>query len=339
MKHFNLAIAAGVMTLVSATTAGAVDITGAGSTFAAPLYASWGDAVKAKTGNTLNYQAIGSGGGVTQITNRTVDFGASDAPVAHDQLTMAAIGPIVATYNVPGVTDLTLSGPVLADIYLGKVKTWNDPEITALNAGKTLPSAAIVPVYRSDASGTSFAFTSYLSMVSPAWKSGVGAATSVMWPAGTGSKGSDGVAATVKNTAGGIGYVEYNYAASNNLATTSMVNAAGKTVKPTTAAFQAAADQADWKNAVDMAPSLLNLGGDATWPIMTATYVLLPTNPSDPAKSAAAMKFFDWGYGADGKAAATKLFYIPIPDAIAANIRAAWTANIKGTDGKAVSYQ
>jgi phosphate transport system substrate-binding protein len=275
-----------------------------------------------------------------------VDFGASDAPVPHDQLTMAklfqfpaAIGPIVTTYNVPGVTDLTLSGPVLADIYLGNIKTWNDPKIAALNPGAKLPATAVVPVYRSDASGTSFAYTSYLATVSPAWKSGVGAATSVQWPAGTGSKGSDGVAATVKNTAGGIGYVEYNYAAANNLPTTALVNAAGKTVKPTTAAFQAAADQADWKNAVDMAPTLLNLGGDTTWPIMTATYVLLPTNPTDAAKSAAVMKFFDWGYGADGKAAATKLFYIPIPDAIAANVRAAWTANVKGPDGKANSIQ
>jgi phosphate transport system substrate-binding protein len=346
VKHFNLAIAAGVLTLLSATTAGAVDITGAGSTFAAPLYASWGDAAKAKFGIALNYQAIGSGGGITQITNRTVDFGATDAPVPHDQLMMAkmfqfptAIGAEVATYNIAGVTDLTLSGQVLADIYLGKITKWNDAAIAKLNPGKTLPSTAIVPVYRSDASGTTFAFTSYLATVSPDWKSGVGAATSVQWPAGTGSKGNDGVAATVKNTPGGVGYVEFIYAASNNLPAAAMVNKAGKTVKPSTAGFSAAASQADWAHAVDMAPTMLDLGGDTTWPIVTATYALLPTNPTDAAKSAAVMKFFDFGYSADGQALAQKLFYISIPDTIAAEIRKAWRAEVKGPDGKTVSLE
>jgi phosphate transport system substrate-binding protein len=345
LKHINLAILAGAATLLSATAAFAVDITGAGATFPAPVYAAWGDAYKAKTGTALNYQAIGSGGGVTQITNRTVDFGASDAPVPPEQLAMAklfqfpaVIGAEVATYNLPGVTDLTLSGPVLADIYQGKIKTWNDAKIAALNPGKTLPATAIVPVYRSDASGTSFVFTSYLTGVSPSWKSDVGAATSVQWPAGAGAKGNDGVAATVTNTAGGIGYVEYVYSAENNLPAAAMINKAGKTVKASEAAFQAAADQADWAKAVGLAPDMLNLGGDTTWPIVSATYILLPTNPTNPAKSAAVMKFFDWAYTADGDALAGKLHYIPIPDTVADTVRKAWTANIKGPDGKAVSF-
>jgi phosphate transport system substrate-binding protein len=344
VKNIHLAIAAGAMTLVSATTAFAVDITGAGATFPAPVYAAWGDAYKAKAGTALNYQAIGSGGGVTQITNRTVDFGASDNPVAQADLAAAklfqfpaVVGAEVATYNLPGVTNLTLNGPVLADIYQGKIKTWNDPKIVALNAGVTLPNTAIVPVYRSDSSGTSFVFTTYLSDVSPSWKSDVGAANSVMWPAGAGAKGNDGVAATVKNTPGGIGYVEFVYAAANNLSGAAMINKAGKTVKAAPAAFKAASDQADW-NAPGMAPSMINLGGDATWPIVSATYILLPINPTDAAKSAAVMKFFDWAYGPDGAAIATKNFYIPLPDSVTANIRKAWPANIKGPDGKAVSF-
>jgi phosphate transport system substrate-binding protein len=345
VKHINLAMAAGLVTVLSATAAGAVDITGAGATFPAPVYSAWGDAYKAKTGTALNYQAIGSGGGVTQITNRTVDFGASDAPVAETQLTTAklfqfpaVIGAEVATYNLPGVPNLILNGPVLADIYQGKIKTWNDAKITALNAGVMLPATAIVPVYRSDASGTSFVFTSYLAGVSPSWKADVGAATSVQWPAGAGAKGNDGVAATVKNTPGAVGYVEFVYAAENNLAAASMINKAGKTVKPTEAAFKAAADQADWVKAVGMAPDMLNLGGDTTWPIVSATYILLPTNPADAAKSAAVMKFFDWAYGNDADAIAAKLHYITIPDQVADTVRKAWAASVKGPDGKAVTF-
>jgi phosphate transport system substrate-binding protein len=236
------------------------------------------------------------------------------------------------------VTDLILNGPVLADIYQGKIKTWNDAKITALNPGKTLPATAIVPVYRSDASGTSFVFTSYLAGVSPSWKSDVGAATSVQWPAGAGAKGNDGVAATVKNTVGGVGYVEFVYAAENNLPSAAMINKAGKTVKASEAAFKAAADQADWVKAVGMAPDMLNLGGDTTWPIVSATYILLPIDPKDAAKSAAVMKFFDWAYGNDGDALASKLHYIPLPDAVADTVRKAWPANVKGPDGKAVTF-
>jgi phosphate transport system substrate-binding protein len=345
VKLINLAMAGGFATVLSATAAGAVDITGAGATFPAPVYSAWGDAYKAKTGGALNYQAIGSGGGVTQITNRTVDFGASDAPVAPAQLAKAKlfqfpalIGAEVATYNLPGVTGLVLSGPVLADIYQGKIKTWNDARITAINPGKTLPATAVVPVYRSDASGTSFVFTSYLAGVSPSWKADVGAATSVQWPAGAGAKGNDGVAATVKNTTGAIGYVEFVYSAENNLPAAAMLNKAGKIVTPTETAFKAAAAQADWAKAVGMAPDMLNLGGDTTWPIVSATYILLPTDPKDAAKSAAVMKFFDWAYGNDADAIAVKLHYLPIPDAVAETVRKAWPANIKAPDGKPVSF-
>jgi phosphate transport system substrate-binding protein len=343
VKNLNFALVAAAAAMLSTTAASAVDITGAGATFPAPVYSAWGEAYKAATGGALNYQAIGSGGGVTQITNRTVDFGASDAPVAQANLDKAkllqfpaVIGSEVATFNLPGVANLTLSGPVLADIYQGKIKTWSDKKIADLNPGVTLPSTAIVPIYRSDASGTTFVFTSYLADVSPSWKSDVGAATAVQWPAGAGAKGNDGVAATVKNTAGAVGYVEFVYAANNNLAMASLVNKAGKVVKPSEASFAAAASQADWANAKGLAPSMLNLGGDTTWPIVSATYILLPLNPTDAAKSAAVMKFFDWAFKS-GDAAADKLHYIPIPDSVADTVRKSWSA-VKAADGKAVTF-
>jgi len=310
----------------------AADITGAGATFPAPVYSTWGDAYKAKAGNALNYQAIGSGGGVTQITNRTVDFGATDAPLSLDQLEKAkliqfpaVIGSEVMTYNLPGVAEMKLSGQIVADMYQGKIKTWNDAKIAALNPGVTLPATAVTPIYRSDASGTSFVFTSYLADVSAAWKKDVGAATSVEWPAGAGAKGNDGVAATVKNTAGAIGYVEYVFAAANNLAMASLENKSGKIVKPSVAGFVAASSQADWAGAKDLAPNMLNLPGDATWPIVSATYILLPINPTDAARSLEVMKFFDWAYK-DGTQAAEKLNYIALPDAVTARIRQSWTA-------------
>jgi phosphate transport system substrate-binding protein len=340
MRFLTAGLLAGFAFAAIGQTAVAADITGAGATFPAPAYAAWGDAYKAKTGNSLNYQGIGSGGGVTQISNRTVDFGASDAPVPQADLDKnkllqfpAVIGSLVATFNLAGVTELNLSGPVLADIYQGKIKTWNDAKIAALNPNVKLPATAIVPVYRSDASGTSFVYTSYLAEVSPSWKSEVGAATSVQWPAGAGAKGNDGVAATVKNTAGAIGYVEFVYAASNKLNMASLQNKAGKTIKPTEASFAAAAGQAKWADAKDLAPSMLNLDGDNTWPIVSATYILLPTNPTDAARSAEVMKFFDWAFK-EGGAAAEKLHYIPLPASVTDTVRAAWKAKVKSSDGK-----
>ena len=263
----------------------AQQITGAGSSFAAPIYGKWAEAA-ASAGVKLNYQSIGSGGGINQINNRTVDFGASDMPVAAADLSKnklvqfpTVIGGVVAIVNIPGVAEnqLKLDGELLADIYLGKITKWNDPKIAALNAGVALPSLAIAPVYRADGSGTTFVFTDYLSMQSPEWKSKVGASTSVKWAAGNGAKGSDGVAATVRQVKGGIGYVESAYAEQNHLTTTMLRNKAGQFVAPAMPAFAAAAANADWSKVQDFAIDLNDQPGAASWPIESATFVLLPT--------------------------------------------------------------
>jgi phosphate transport system substrate-binding protein len=242
---------------------------------------------------------------------------------------------VVAIVNIDGVDGLVLNGAVLADIYQGKITKWNDPKIAALNAGKTLPDLAIVPVYRSDSSGTSFVFTSYLASTSADWKSNVGAATSVQWPAGAGAKGNEGIAGTVKNTKGAVGYVEFIYAAANNLAAADLVNKAGKVVKPTTAAFMEAAAAADWKGAKNFAASMIDTAGAGAWPITSPTYILLPKNPTNGAQSAEAIKFFDWAYSAEGDAVAEKLHYIPLPDSVVADIKKAWASEVKA-DGKPV---
>lgn len=321
----------------------AADITGAGATFPAPVYQAWAVAYKEKTGTGLNYQSIGSGAGQTQIFNRTVDFGASDAPVATEKLAEqkllqfpAVIGSVVPIVNLDGIeaNKLNLTGPVLADIYLGKIKKWNDSKIEALNKGVKLPDLAIVPVYRSDGSGTTFVFASYLSAVSPEWKSNVGAATSVQWPAGAGGKGNEGVAGTVKNTKGAIGYVEYIYASANNLVTAQLQNKAGKFVAPTVPAFQAAAANADWAGAKDFAASMIDTAGDTTWPIVSATFILLPKEPKSGAQAAEVIKFFDWAFK-EGGPIADKLHYIPLPGEVANRVRAAWKSEVKA-DGKAV---
>jgi phosphate transport system substrate-binding protein len=338
------ALAATLVAVTTAAPALAGDFTGAGATFPAPVYAAWAADYKAKTGSALNYQGIGSGGGQTQILNRTVDFGASDAPMADDKLESGkllqfptVIGSVVPIVNLDGVAagQLTLTGPVLANIYLGKIAKWNDKAIADLNPGVKLPDQAILPVYRSDSSGTTFVFTSYLADVSADWKSGVGAAQSVKWVAGNGAKGNDGVAATVKNAKGAIGYVEYVYAASNSLVSTKLVNKAGKTVAPTEPAFQAAAANADWKGAKNFAASMINTAGDTTWPIVSATFILLPKNPTNAAQSAEVMKFFDWAYGA-GDEIAAKLHYIALPASVKDAVRAAWAAEIKDASGAAI---
>ncbi|MBS7544507.1 phosphate ABC transporter substrate-binding protein PstS [Ancylobacter oerskovii] len=341
---FNRLLGVAVVSFAFAGSAFAADINGAGASFPAPVYQAWAAAYKEKSGTGLNYQSIGSGGGQNQIVNRTVDFGASDAPMKDDKLEAAnllqfptVIGSVVAIVNIDGIGDgqLTLSGPVLADIYQGKITKWNDPKIAELNKGATLPDLAIVPVYRSDSSGTSFVYTSYLAAASADWKANVGAATSVQWPAGAGAKGNEGIAGTVKNTKGAVGYVEFVYAAANKLATTNLVNKAGKVVKPETAAFVEAAAAADWKGAKNFAASMIDTAGEKAWPITSPTYILLPKNPTNAAQSAEAIKFFDWAYGADGDAIAEKLHYIPLPDAVVTQIRDAWKAEVKA-DGKAV---
>ncbi len=311
-------------------------ITGAGATFPAPVYAKWGEAAKAAIGVELNYQGIGSGGGQNQITNRTVDFGASDAPMDPAKLASAnllqfptVMGAVVPIVNLPGVPTNTvkLTGAILAEIYLGKITEWNDPKLVALNKGTVMPSLAIAPVYRADGSGTSFVFTTYLSTASADWKSAVGAGTSVKWPAGAGAKGNDGVAGTVRNTKGGIGYVENAYATQNNLATTELQNKAGQFVKPSAAAFQAAASAGDWAGAQNFAVNLIDTAAPTAWPIVSATFLLVPKDPKDPARAASVLKFVDWAY-TNGSPIATQLEYIPLPKAVQDNVRAAWKTNI-----------
>ena len=347
MKITSVALAAlmaGLSTAAVSTAAMAQSITGAGSSFAAPLYGVWGEAAKSAIGVDLNYQSIGSGAGQNQVKARTVDFGASDAPVDDDKLAAAkefqfptAIGAIVPIVNIPGVAnnELKLSGPVLAEIYLGDITNWNDPKIVALNPGVALPDLAIAPVHRADGSGTTYVFTAYLSQVSPEWKSKVGFATSVSWALGAGAKGNEGVAGTVKNVQGGIGYVEYVYVAKNTLTATKLQNASGAYLIATPASFQTAAANADWKHAKNFVANMLNTPGVQSWPIVSATYALLPENPKDASKSLGVMKFFDYGF-AKGADAAGSLYYIPLPVAVENSIRKGWTASIKGPDGAAI---
>ena len=347
MKIVITTVALGLAALAVAVPSGPADaqqITGAGATFPAPVYTKWGEQAKAAIGIELNYQAIGSGGGQNQILQRTVDFGASDAPMAPDKLESGKLlqfptvmGAVVVIVNMPGVeiNQLKLTGDLLADIYEGKITKWNDPKLVEANRGVDLPNLAIAPVYRADGSGTTFVFTSYLSAVSPDWKYKVGASTSVKWPAGAGAKGNDGVAATVHNTRGGIGYVEYAYASQNHLMTAQLRNKAGNFVSPTMESFQAAASNGDWAKAKNFAVDLIDQPGDKSWPIESATFIELPKDPKDPARSATVMKFFDWAYK-NGDASATSLEYIPLPDAVKTAVRTAWHAEIIGPDGKPI---
>jgi phosphate transport system substrate-binding protein len=331
------ALAASVLVAPSQS-ADAQQITGAGSSFAAPIYGKWAEAASGAGMAKLNYQAIGSGAGINQINNRTVDFGASDMPVPADQLKAhnvlqfpTVIGGVTIIVNIPEVQSnaLKLSGDVLAAIYLGTISKWNDPKIAALNAGLKLPNLAIAPVYRADGSGTTFVYTDYLSIVSADWKSKVGSSTSVKWPAGTGARGSDGVAGTVRNIRGAIGYVESSYATQNNLATAQLRNQAGKFVSPTMASFKAAVASADWTKVQNFAIDLNEQPGDQSWPIESATFVLLPTDPKEPAQSRAVIKFFDWSF-TNGDQIAEQLLYVPLPESVKAAVRQAWKSEVKG---------
>jgi phosphate transport system substrate-binding protein len=347
MKIAVTALALGLAGFAVAAPAGSAEaqqITGAGATFPAPVYTKWGEQAKAAIGIELNYQAIGSGGGQNQILQRTVDFGASDAPMAPEKLESGkllqfptVVGSVVVIVNVPGVeaNQLKLPAELLAAIYEGKIYKWNDPKLTEANHGVALPNLAIAPVYRADGSGTSFVYTSYLSAVSSSWKDKVGANTSVKWPAGSGAKGNDGVAATVRNTKGGIGYVEYAYASQNHLVTVQLRNKAGQFVSPTIESFASAAANGEWTNAKNFAVNLIDLPGDKSWPIVSTTFIELPKDPADPARSAAVIKFFDWAYK-NGDASATTLEYVPLPEAVKAAVRTAWHANIVGPSGKPV---
>ena len=327
----------------SSVAAHAVDLSGAGATFPYPVYAKWADAYKKETGVGLNYQSIGSGGGIKQIKAKTVTFGASDAPLPGKELDESGLaqfpmvmGGIVPVVNIDGVSagDLVIDGPTLASIFLGTIKTWDDPAIKKLNPNVKLPSNAIVVVHRSDGSGTTFIFTNYLSKVSPDWKSNVGAATSVEWPVGIGAKGNEGVSNNVAQTKGAIGYVEYAYALQNKMTTAKMINKDGKAVEANSASFQAAAANADWANSDHYYIILTNQPGANSWPIAGATFILMYQQPQDPANSAAALKFFDWAY-TKGDKAAEELDYVPLPDSVTAQIERTW-AEIKGSDGKPV---
>ncbi len=324
--------------------ANAVDITGAGATFPFPIYAKWAAAYKQKTGSGMNYQSIGSGGGIAQIKAKTVDFGASDMPLKAEDLDKAGlmqfpaiIGGVVPIVNVEGLAPgaFKLTGPVLADIYLGKVKTWNDKAIAELNPGLKLPAEAITVVRRSDGSGTTFLWTDYLSKVSPDWKSAVGASTAVAWPAGVGGKGNEGVAAYVQRIKGSIGYVEYAYAKKNKMAHVSVKNRDGQFVQPDDSSFQAAAAGADWKGTPGFGAILTDQPGKASWPITGASFILMYTRQDKPQNAMEVMKFFDWAFR-NGQAMATELEYVPLPEPLVRQIADAWKAQVKDSSGKAI---
>ncbi|WP_037587239.1 phosphate ABC transporter substrate-binding protein PstS [Stenoxybacter acetivorans] len=312
----------------------AANITGAGASFPQPVYAQWAQAYQKATGNQVNYQSIGSSGGVKQITAKTVDFGATDAPLTQDQLQKegliqfpTVVGGVVPIVNIDGVAagKMKLNGTVLADIYLGKITQWDDASIAALNPGLKLPSAKIVTVYRADGSGTTFNFTHYLSQVSAEWKNKAGVANTVKWPtanSGVAGKGNEGVASYVRRVNNSIGYVEYAYAKQNSLAYTQLQNKAGKFIQPSQASFAAAADT-DWKNASGYHLILTNQGGANAWPIAAATFILVHKNPADSTRSQEVLKFFEWAF-TQGDAAASKLDYVPLPAATKSLIRQTW---------------
>jgi phosphate transport system substrate-binding protein len=325
-------IVAGLTTMAAATIALAADISGAGATFPFPIYSKWAAAYKAQTGTGLNYQSIGSGGGISQIEAKTVTFGASDMPMSPADLEKnglvmfpTVVGSEVLVYNLPGIASnmIVLDGPTLASIYLGKIKIWNDPAIKKLNPSVNFPNTAIAVVHRSDGSGTTFIFANYLSKVSKEWSDKVGAGVSVDWPVGIGAKGNEGVAGNVTQTAGSIGYVEYAYAQQNKLPFTKMMNKAGQTVSPNMESFQAAAANADWEHADHFYMILTDQPGAKTWPIENPTFILVPKNPPNPAAATEALKFFKWAYANGGKMA-TDLDYIPLPDSVVQRIEASW---------------
>ncbi|HZP08510.1 MAG TPA: phosphate ABC transporter substrate-binding protein PstS [Methyloceanibacter sp.] len=338
------AAAAAIAAVFTVNTAVAADISGAGATFPYPIYAKWADAYKKETGIGLNYQSIGSGGGIKQIEAGTVTFGASDKPLPGEELDKFGLaqfpmvmGGIVPVINIEGVKpgEIVLDGPTLAKIFMGEVTKWDDEAIKKLNPKAKLPSQAIAVVHRSDGSGTTFNFTYYLSDVSADWKSKVGSDASVEWPTGIGAKGNEGVANNVAQTKGSIGYVEYAYALQNKLTYTNMVNKAGKTVTPTSKTFQAAAADADWSSKPGFGVILANQPGDESWPMTAGTWILMYKQPKDTAASAEALKFFAWAYK-NGDKMAEELDYIPMPDKVVEDVEKMWANDIKDASGKPV---
>jgi phosphate transport system substrate-binding protein len=332
-------VAAAALASLTAVSAFAADITGAGATFPFPIYAKWAEAYKAQTGVGLNYQSIGSSGGLKQIRAKTVAFGASDAPVSGADLDKdamiqfpAIIGGTVPVVNLEGFKpgELRVTGPVLADMYLGVITKWNDAKLAALNPGKALPDQSITIVHRADGSGTTFNFTDYLTSVSKPWADSVGKGAAVKWPApsSVGGKGNEGVAANVNRVKGALGYVEYAYVKKNNMTYMQLQNASGKYVAPDDKTFAAAAASADWFSVPGMGVSMVNAKGDLSWPISTASFILMYKDPADKAQSAEVLKFFDWAFKS-GKTMAADLDYVALPDTLTNDIRSKVWSQIK----------
>ncbi|MEP6740228.1 MAG: phosphate ABC transporter substrate-binding protein PstS [Caldimonas sp.] len=323
----------------------AQDVTGAGASFPAPVYAKWADAYNKATGARINYQSVGSGAGIKQIKAKTVDFGASDAPLKDEELAAdgliqfpTVIGGVVPVVNIVGVAPgkLRLTGPVLGDIYLGKITKWNDPAITSLNPGLALPDAAIAVVRRADGSGTSFNFTNYLSKVNPEWKTKVGEGTAVNWPTGAGGKGNEGVSAFVQRLPNSIGYVEYAYAKQNKMSYTLLRNDAGNFVAPDDLTFKAAAANADWNRTFYQV--LTGQPGKDSWPITAATFIIMFKVQDKPVNATNTIRFFDWAYSGGDKIA-DDLDYVPMPDSVKALVHKLWADNLKDTSGKSVALK
>jgi phosphate transport system substrate-binding protein len=342
MRILSYALAAGLAAATVASPAAAAAITGAGASFPFPVYAKWAEAYKKETGTSLNYQSVGSSGGIRQIRAKTVDFGATDAPLKGEDLEKSGLvqfptvmGGVVPVVNIAGVASgqLKLTGEVLADIFNGKISKWNDPKIAGINSSVTLPDATITPIYRSDGSGTTNIFTTYLSESSAAWKSSPGVGASVQWPVGQGGKGNEGVAALVKQVPNSIGYVEYAYAKQSDIAFTLLQNKAGKFVTPGDQSFQAAAANADWTAAPGFGISLTSQPGEEAWPITAGTFILVYKAPEKPEQVAEVLKFVDWAYK-NGDKLASDLDYVPLPDKVTDMVRKTWASEIKGPNGQ-----
>ncbi len=339
-----LAAATAILLAHDATALAQTTIAGAGATFPYPIYSRWAEAYREETGNSLNYQSIGSGGGLAQIQARTVDFGASDMPLEPELLEQrglvqfpAIIGGVVPVLNLEGIEEgeLRLTGPVLADIYRGEITRWDDEQIAELNPDLELPDQSIAVVHRADGSGTTFLFTDYLSKVSEEWQSEVGSSTQVRWPTGVGGQGNAGVAAMVQQTSGGIGYVEFAYAEENDLPYAQLRNRAEQFVSPSIETFQAAAADAEWGEAEDFYVILTNQGGQNDWPITGASFILVPQQTQNPENTRAALSYFDWAFQ-NGDELARELDYVPVPASLADTIREYWREEIVGPDGQPV---
>ena len=344
MNQMIRALAVATLTVLTLPGVQAADVTGAGATFPYPIYAKWAEAYKKASGVGLNYQSIGSGGGIKQIKAKTVDFGASDMPLKAEELEAdglvqfpAIMGGVVPVVNLEAVTpgQMKLTGDVLAAIYLGKITKWNAPEIAALNPGVKLPAADITVVHRADGSGTSFLFTDYLSKVNAEFKTVVGAGTAVKWPVGVGGKGNEGVAANVQRIKGAIGYVEYAYAKKNKMDYTQLKNSDGQFVSPDDASFKAAAAGAEWAKTPGFGVVLTNQAGKGSWPITGASFILMQKAQADAAKGKDVLKFFDWAYK-NGTTMAAELDYVAIPVAVTKLVQESWKAQLKDSTGKAV---